>query len=317
MKKFLLQTLLFTIILLVLAAAFDVLLTTRAVRLRTSPFATWNDIYQRNIDADILVMGSSRAFVQFNPAIIDTVLHTNSYNLGMNGRAADSQILKYKVFRHEGNRKPKLIVYEVSHGTMQKSNGYERDQLIPYLHDSYLWRLFHKQEGFSLADRLVPSWRFLGHNTLIRKILFPQEIGEHNKPLYKGFRGYNKKWSGKGLRQQASVSYTHDTTIIRQFCGFLDECRRDSIQVVLVTSPFYIGGTKKMADSTGMHAMFAQIANDYNLPYLDYTYDELSYDTAYFYNTMHLNKTGADLFSRKMARDIDSVMRCEKLVISN
>ena len=72
-----------------------------------------------------------------------------------------------------------------------------------------------------------------------------------------------------------------------------------------------------MADSTGMHTMFMQIANDYGLPYLDYTYDELSYDTAYFYNTMHLNKTGADLFSRKVARDIDSVMRSEKLEISN
>lgn len=307
MKKFLLQTLLFTIILLVMAVAFDVLLTTRALRLRTSPFATWNDLYQRNVDADFLVMGSSRAFVQFNPALIDTVLHTSSYNLGMNGRAADSQILKYKVFRHRGNRKPKLIVYEVSHGTMQKSNGYEREQFIPYLHDPYLWRLCHEQEGFSFADCVLPSWRFIGQRSLMHKILFPTVKSEYDAPLYKGFRSYDRKWSGRGLRQQASVSYTHDTAIIRQFRDFLDECRRDSIQVVLVTSPFYIGGTRKMADSTGMHTMFMQIANDYGLPYLDYTYDELSYDTAYFYNTMHLNKTGADLFSRKVARDMDSL----------
>ena len=98
---------------------------------------------------------------------------------------------------------------------------------------------------------------------------------------------------------------------MRQFRVFLDECRRDSIPVVLVTSPFYIGGTRKMADSTGMHDMFARLADDYGLPYLDYTYDDLSYDTAYFYNTMHLNLTGANLFSEKVARDIDSVMRGE------
>ena len=304
MKKFLLKTLLFAFILLVMAVAFDMLLTTKALRLRTSPFATWNDLYQRDIDAEVLIMGSSRAFVQFNPAVIDTVLHTNSYNLGMNGRAADSQILKYKVFRHKGNSKPKLIIYEVSHGTMQKSNGYEREQFVPYLHDLYLWRLCHKQEDFSFADFVLPSWRYMGQRTLIRNILFPTEGSEYDTPLYKGFRSYDRKWSGRGLRQQTSVSYTKDTAIIRQFRDFLAECRRDSISVVLVTSPFYIGGTRKMADSTGMHAMFAQIANEFNIPYLDYTYDDISYDTSYFYNTMHLNKVGADLFSEKVARDI-------------
>ena len=150
MKKFLRQTLFFAFGLLLLAVAFDVLLTAKVLRSRTSPFATWNDLYQRNIEADVLVMGSSRAFVQFNPAIFDTVLHTNSYNLGMNGRAADSQILKYKVFRHRGNHKPKLIIYEVSHGTMQKSNGYEREQFVqrltagqPYLYG----RLRRGQQG--------------------------------------------------------------------------------------------------------------------------------------------------------------------------
>lgn len=311
MKKFLSQMLFFTFILLILAVVFDVLLTTKALRSRTSPFATWNDLYQRKIDADVLVMGSSRAFVQFNPAIIDTVLHTNSYNLGMDGRAADSQILKYKVFRHKGNSKPKLIIYEVSHGTMQKSNGYEREQFVPYLHDPYLWRLCHEQESFNMADCVLPSWRYLGQRTFIRNILFPSEGSEYDTPLYKGFRSYDRKWSGRGLRQQASVSYTKDTAVIRQFRDFLAECRRDSIQVVLVTSPFYIGGTRKMADSTGMHAMFAQIATDFDIPYLDYTYDTLSYDTAYFYNTMHLNKIGADLFSQKVARDIGSVMRGE------
>ena len=202
-------------------------------------------------------------------------------------------------------------LYEVSHGTMQKSNGYERVQFVPYLHDPYLWRLCHKQENFSFADFVLPCWRFLGRKILMRKILFPTVKSEYDIPLYKGFRSYDRKWSGRGLQQQASVSYTHDTTIIRQFRDFLSECRRDSIQVVLVTSPFYIGGTRKMADSTGMHAMFAQIAEDFDIPYLDYTYDELSYDTAYFYNTMHLNKTGADLFSQKVARDIDSVLRDE------
>ncbi len=310
MKKFLRQIILFLLGLLLMAVVFDIVLTRRAMRMTIPPYATWNEIYRRNIDADILFMGSSRSYVQFNPAVFDTILQVNSYNLGMDGRAADSQILRYKVFRHCGNPKPKLIVYEVSHGTMQRSNGYERSQFVPYLHDLYLWRLCRKQEEFGLADVVLPCWRFLGRRKLVSTILSPSSH-KANDLLYKGFRGHDRQWDGRGLRKQSQVTYHQDTAVMRQFRMFLDECRRDSIPVVLVTSPFYIGGTRKMADSTGMHDMFARLADDYGLPYLDYTYDELSYDTAYFYNTMHLNLTGANLFSEKVARDIDSVMRGE------
>lgn len=307
MKQFLRQIFFFTLGLFLLATVFDIVLTTRSLRMKIPPYATWNDIYKRNIDADVLVMGSSRAFVHFNPAILDTVLHTNSYNLGMNGRAADSQILRYKVFRHCGNPKPKLIVYEVSHGTMQKSNGYERSQFVPYLHDPFIWRLCHSQEEFTIADCLLPGWRFLGRPKLMHTIFSSAAQRGDDNPVYKGFRSYDRKWDGRAFRKQKHVSYNKDTAIIRQFRDFLDDCRRDSIQVVLVTSPFYIGGTKKMSDSTGLRIMFEQIANDYGLPFLDYTYDTISCDTAYFYNTMHLNRTGANLFSQKVARDIDSL----------
>ncbi len=309
MKKFLKKTLLFAFILLIMAVTFDILLVAKTFQFRSNPFATWNDIYKKNIDADVLVMGSSRAFVQFNPAVIDSVLRTSSYNLGMNGRSADSQILKYKVFEHCGNHKPKLILYEVSHNTMRKSNGYEREQFVPYLHDQYLWRLCHEQEGFTVADCLLPCWRFLGQQSLMNKILFQKVKSEYDLPLYKGFRSHDWKWNGSELEKQDHVEYHHDTAVIRQFREFLEECRQDSISVVMVTSPFYIGGTRKMLDSDGMHTMFEQIAEDFNIPYLDYTYDTLSYDTAYFYNTMHLNSTGANLFSQKLARDIDSILR--------
>ena len=62
-----------------------------------------------------------------------------------------------------------------------------------------------------------------------------------------------------------------------------------------------------MKDPSGMHNMFADLAADFDIPYLDYTYYELSYDTTYFYNTMHLNTIGADLFSKKLAQDLDSL----------
>lgn len=307
MKKFLLHIALFSLILLAIAIAFDAFLTHKAKQVLYSPFATWNDIYQNNIHSDVIMMGSSRAYVHFNPAVIDTILNVNSYNLGMNGRLADSQIKRYRIYRQQGNPAPKLIIYEVSHGTMQKSNGYEREQFIPYLHDPYMWELFHEQEEFSWADRWIPCWRYLGRKDLVHQLIGYSPSKPNSNNLYKGFLGHDKEWDGTALKKQKSIGYCKDSTIIRQFQDFLTECKQEGTQVVLVISPYYIEGTKKMTDYEGMHNMYEEIAQENNIPLLDYTFDALSYDTTYFYNTMHLNKKGADIFSKKVAHDIDSL----------
>ena len=53
-----------------------------------------------------------------------------------------------------------------------------------------------------------------------------------------------------------------------------------------------------------MWKTFQQIADQYNIPILNYQYDSLSYDTNYFYNRLHLNRKGAEKFSRQLANDL-------------
>ena len=52
------------------------------------------------------------------------------------------------------------------------------------------------------------------------------------------------------------------------------------------------------------YAVAKQYADKYEIPVLDYTYMNICYDTAYFFNAMHLNKTGAEIFSDTLANDI-------------
>ncbi len=51
--------------------------------------------------------------------------------------------------------------------------------------------------------------------------------------------------------------------------------------------------------------IYHSFSKKYDIPFLDYSDDtSLTYDTAYFYNAMHLNKKGAELFTLKLANDI-------------
>ncbi|GHV09600.1 hypothetical protein FACS1894162_0470 [Bacteroidia bacterium] len=54
----------------------------------------------------------------------------------------------------------------------------------------------------------------------------------------------------------------------------------------------------------GEMQVYHGFAEKYDIPFLDYTHDPICYDTTYFYNAMHLNKKGAELFSLKLANDI-------------
>ena len=56
-----------------------------------------------------------------------------------------------------------------------------------------------------------------------------------------------------------------------------------------------------------MMTMFQNIADRNNIPFLDYSNDPICYDTSYFYNAMHLNARGADIFTAKLAHDLDSL----------
>jgi hypothetical protein len=87
---------------------------------------------------------------------------------------------------------------------------------------------------------------------------------------------------------------------------FLNHCKEKHIDVVFVYSPQYID-VFKVINPYEIRNIYSNFACKYDIPFLDYSNDAMSNDTAYFYNDMHMNKIGADIFTTKLSRDIDSL----------
>ena len=308
MKKFLLMICLFFGLLYWLAWGVDFFITRQFEKVDASPFANWNDIYNSDIQADVLIMGSSRAYVQFNPRILDSVLQVNSYNLGMDGRAVESQVIKYHIYRRKQKTKPQLVLFEVYQGTMDVSNGYQRLQFVPYLTDANLWWQTRRLEGFSWADDVIPCWRYRNYIQDVKEIINGTSFYCcPEQKAYKGFCDYDKPWDGSMLARIDTIVYSREPEAIAEVERFLEECHREQIQVAFVIAPYYIEATRKIEDLDGWYRMISAIAEPFDVPILDYTYDSLSYDTTYFYNASHLNREGAALFTKKLAHDLDSL----------
>ena len=303
MKIFIKYCLLFILPAYLLLAIVDYVFSQSAKRSSNYTIEAWYDLMNGDITADVVVMGSSRAWEHVNPLILDSILSANSYNLGMDGRSFDSQILKYHLYR-ERNSKPKLIIQNIDVFSLINRAGIKKIQFFPYFWDKSMRATFFPVEPFTVWEKYLPMYRFVHINSRSEMPGLSAFIPDGKKTLTKGYRGETKTWNGMALAAVDSIPFLVSDTIAQQFETYLAEAKAEGIEVIFVYCPIYIGATQKMTSLKSIYDYYEQVAGKYMIPILDYTHMSLCEDTSYFYNAMHLNKKGSDIFSDSLANDI-------------
>ena len=260
-------------------------------------YSGWNYIYDDTTYHDIIINGSSRAWVQYDPYILDTILNTNSYNLGTENGMINRQILRYNKYC-QFHKDPSLLIQNIDYFTMTSVFGYEVEQYYPYFYDRDFLKELNKYENFSWKEKNIPIYRYLGKN----RLLFLD-----NDNLYKGYKGRDLNWNPDALNAIVSFSAEVDTIMQKEFREFLSKTQSCGTKVLFVYAPSYYKVIEKLDNLDEMYDMYQTIANEFSIPIIDYNYDSMCYDTTYFYNGTHLNKKGAELFTTKLAHDIDSL----------
>ena len=85
MKKFLLKTLGFAALVLVLAFGLDRLICRGLLNMDDYRFQDYSVMLRGGMDNDILIMGNSRGKSHFDTRVIDSLSHKRSFNLGIGG----------------------------------------------------------------------------------------------------------------------------------------------------------------------------------------------------------------------------------------
>lgn len=311
MKKFFKTIVLLLSILFLLNVVMDYGFTRLLNHSQTELYRGWNSIINDSIDSDLLVMGSSRAWVGYDPHIMDSLLSVNSYNLGLDGSHVKRQIVKYYVYCHYQKKKPSILIVNFDFfGNWRKDGEYHREQYFPYLANPYIRRLIltKKQEHFSIGELYIPMYRYYSQG--IKKLVEDNmNLDEYyNKHWFKGYYwGMPSEWNGSEFAKIDEYRFKAIQDVVDEFDVFLSELQKEGVKVLFVCSPIYIGATEKTVNLSEFYDFRDHFSEKYSIPVLDYIYDSLCYDTAYFYNATHLNKTGAELFTIKLCHDLDSL----------
>jgi hypothetical protein len=309
MKKLFLTVLYFSIPVILFVFIADWFLTSSLKQSREGEFGVWNDIYNGKVNSDIVVYGSSRAMVHMDPRIISDSMQTTCYNLGINGHNFWLTYLRHKELL-KFNKKPKLIIHSIDVFTLTKRPDlFNSDQFLPYMMNNRdVEEAISSYKGFGFYDFHLPLLRYSGkYKTIggIFKYMIRPTASDSGR--YRGFSAQNHSWNDDLERAKikfADFRVDLDTASISLFDRYIRECIADGIEIVFVYTPEYIEGQEFVKNRREILDTFKEFAVKYNLKYIDYSADSISYQKKYFYNASHLNKEGAELFTAKLVNDL-------------
>ena len=305
MKQFIIKLAIYAGIILAVFSVADIFLSQRLRNSNIIEFQAWNNIYNQKLRNDVVIMGSSRAFVQFNPRIIDSVLHVNSYNLGYNASLVNRQVERYYAYCRIQNWEPKTIIYSIDYGTLSGITvNFEREQFYPYFFcDRDLVEAFDKYQHFSLMEKYIPFWRYC--TCFLDFHVYDVLTNPEEKELfYKGFKNNRIKWVNDLVMGKDPLKYTCSEEALRIFKNYIKDMHSKGKNIIFVYAPLYTEFSKKFKGIDGMYTVFGDIAHEYNIPILDYSHDPICSDTSFFYNSAHLNRIGADIFTLQLSNDL-------------
>ena len=309
MKRFIKGLMIMCLLTYAFAFLLDACITTGLRRTDIRKYAVWNDIYNKEINADLVVIGSSRVWCGYNTYLLDSLLCCNSYNLGIDGHPLDFQLIRYNTYRRF-NRAPEVLLINVDflstlHNTADPQ--YEREQFFPYVCDKTLMSLVSETKHISVLDRFVPLYRYYGYREEIENGIasFFGKKSFKDGGLHKGFRGEESVWEGSRVSTKDTIMYaTINTDVIDLLDSFVSSACDEGISVFFVKSPVYIPLFSRFGNVTETDSIFNGIAGKYNVPVLDYYYSDVSADSTNFTNSSHLNGRGAELFTIELCRDL-------------
>jgi hypothetical protein len=311
MKELFVKLMIFLLPIVLLAVPLDSFLSKNLKKSNScvGEFLVWNDIYDGKANADICIYGSSKAWVNFNPKIIEDSCKCNVYNFGIDGHNFWLEYLRHKeILKY--NKKPKYILVSLDIFSLEKrADLYNLDQFLPYmLINEDIHQYTSSYKGFSTACYYVPLVRYFGRREAIfDAILCALKVTRSEPMRSKGYRGMEYTWTNDFSKAKSKIkNYTViiDPASKKLFNQFLEECKKDDITVLLVYSPEYIYFQSFVTNRKEILSLYKDFSVKYNIPLIDYSDDPMCKELKYFYNSTHLNKIGSEIFTCKLVSSL-------------
>jgi hypothetical protein len=260
--------------------------------------------------AKFLIFGSSTANHHYDPSIFENKLGMTVYNTG---RDANTIFYNYGVFQSILKRyRPKVAILDFNVGEFKVlQNSYDGiSSLLPYYKSNpELMPIIQLKSPF---ERLKLLSKIYPYNSLLFSILIGNTDYNKSRDYINDKQGYiplNRVWNKKISPAIIAPKYEIDTIKIRLLRSFITECKNVNIRLYICISPRLV----KYTDNDLSVEIVEKIAKKYKVPFYNFSNDTLFWNhPEYFVDLVHLNKTGAEVFSNEV---VDKIIKNQKQLL--
>jgi hypothetical protein len=286
-------------------------------RIETSSFGVTNRIVNGQINAGILITGSSRAQTHYDPRVVERATQLSTYNIGINGSQTDMQVAMLKTYlRH--NRAPRLLIHNLDLFAFQTTREiYDPAQYMPYLHEEEIYGAIRRVYPDAWKWKWLPLYGYATQDLRFTWVRGLKGLVGMNPPETHvlGFTPRVTDWTGDFEKYRESHPNGVTFEIEEAGVSDLEEvamlARDAKIPLLFVYSPEYHEMQAMERNRRDILARFHAITAAYGGQVWDFSDSEICRDRANFYNSQHLNAVGAEKFSRALA---DRLVESELLI---
>lgn len=288
MKKFIFKILLFFAICMVL----DVFVGFASSSLHKSSKGglTQKDEYIKNkMDADIVIMGSSRASHHYVSNLMADSLKCSVYNAGMDGKGI---IMNYGVLLEITRRyTPKTIIYELT-PDFDYMKG-DNQQYLTHLRHSYdikgVDSIFWNVNPNERIKMLSNSYR---SNSLVPHLIYDNIVAQIDT-----LNGYVPLWNKVDKNEiirtnieKNIVDYSVDPLKVKYLQKMIALCQEKDIELIFAVSPL-------LGNTMNIDCFIRAFSNSNEIKIIDCKEIKSSFNHDLFQDTYHLNNEGAKKYT--------------------
>ena len=264
----------------------------------------YGEVFHPKVNASVVILGASQATHGINPKYLETD-QLKIFNFALNGASPEFNLRWYqKIFRHY-YPKPRYLIYAVHWGMFDDQILKRKlDQDSRYFPHAFLVKEFKNYEN--IKGLLFNRFAFIRERKRFLLRLFKKTSREVFllSEYYNGFIPYETE---RALGQEDTVYPKMNPNQIQAFLELLNELERDQVKIIFIQVPRYHPGYDY--DKISNHIRFLkEIAKKRDIPFFDYDTERASainYESRFFSDPSHLNKTGSDAFSKLLKKDLE------------
>ena len=263
----------------------------------------YSKILNHIIDPNVMIFGSSVAYVHFNSNLIQSKSGRSVFNAGIDGtfyqqyNGVMNEFLSY-------TKECETIVLALTYNSFEKRNLITRhDQYLAYLNNPNIKRSLRSIDWTKVFfSNYLPGYKLTLMNRNYYRVVFKKLFSSKIKPdSLNGYKPVNQYWEPKS-DYIAKLSCVVDERIIKTFNNFLLESGNKGIRVIIILPPIYIEGKKFIEGFDKLQNLLSEMDSSYgHVDYYDYSDSTLCINKSLFYNYSHLNSSGADIFSSSIS----------------